>query len=150
MIRKAGDADVGLVKAIAEAAYAPYAATLGKPPAPMVADFGAAQAAGDLFVLEQAGQVVAYIHLYRKEAVLHIENLAVHPSARRQGLAGRLLDFAEEEARRRGISVLDLYTNVVMTEAQALYERAGFTEIERREVNGFHRIFLQRRLDVED
>lgn len=142
--RPAGGADVASVRAIAEAAYQPYVAEIGRPPAPMVADFAAAAAAGDLFLLEEEGQLQAYIHLYAKGDVLHIENLAVAPEARRRGYARRLLAFAEDEARARGIGCLDLYTNEVMAAAYGLYIAAGFEEVDRRTEAGFRRIYLRK------
>ncbi len=147
LIRLAGPADIARVRAIAEAAYQPFVAEIGRAPAPMVADFAAAAEAGTLHVLEEAGRMLAYIHLYPKGEVLHIENLAVAPEAHRRGLARRLLAFAETEARDRGIACLDLYTNEVMKGAYGLYIASGFTEIDRRVEAGFRRIYLQKRLD---
>lgn len=147
-LRPATPADVERVRAVAEAAYRPYVAEIGRKPAPMIADFAAAQAAGSLYVLETAAGIQAYIHLYPKGAALHIENLAVDPQARRQGLAGQLLAFAEAEAGRRGIALLDLYTNEAMREAQALYAAKGFAEVDRRVEAGFRRIYLQRAVKV--
>lgn len=142
--RPAGSSDVATVRAIAEAAYEPYVAAIGRPPAPMVADFAAAAAAGDLFLLEEEGQAVGYIHLYAKGEDLHIENLAVAPQARRRGHARRLLAFAEQAARARGIARLDLYTNEVMEAAFGLYIAAGFEEVDRRLEAGFRRIYLRK------
>ncbi len=145
-IRPALAADVEKVRALAEAAYQPFVARIGRPPAPMVADFAAAAAAGNLQLVEENDRLLAYIHLYPKGEVLHIENLAVAPEARRCGLARRLLAFAETEARAREIACLDLYTNEVMDGAFALYMAEGFEEVERRVVDGFRRIYLQKQL----
>jgi len=145
-MRPATPADVVRVRAIAEAAYEPYVAEIGRKPAPMVADFAAAQAEGALYVLEEPDGVLAYIHLYPKGEALHIENLAVWPEARRRGIARRILAFAADEARTRGIDLLDLYTNEAMREAQALYQAEGFDEIDRRVEAGFRRIYLQKRV----
>ncbi len=147
-LRPAGPADVPRVRAIAEAAYRPFVAEIGRPPAPMVADFAAAAGAGSLYVLEEGEATLAYIHLYPKGDLLHIENLAVAPEARRRGLARRLLAFAEEEAGRRGIACLDLYTNEVMKAAYGLYIAEGFTEVERRVEAGFRRVYLQKPLST--
>ncbi len=145
-IRPANAEEAKRVKAIAEAAYQPYVAVIGRPPAPMVADFQAAAQAGDLHVLEDGGTIVAYIHLYPKGQALHIENLAVAPEARRRGYANRLLAFAEAEARRLGLGTLDLYTNEAMESAKALYLASGFQEIDRRLEAGFRRVYLQKDL----
>ncbi len=145
-LRLATAADVAAVRAIAEAAYQPFVAAIGRPPAPMVADFEAAAEAGDLHLFEEEGQALAYIHLYPNGEALHIENLAVAPEARRRGLAKQLLAFAELEARARGLTCLDLYTNEVMTAAFGLYIAAGFQEVDRRVQDGFRRIYLQKSL----
>ncbi len=58
-----------------------------------------------------------------------VKRLWVAPEARGQGLARRLLAAAEEAARGLGIDRLRLDTNRTLTEAIALYRRAGWSEI---------------------
>ncbi len=77
---------------------------------------------------------------------LHVGNVAVHPSAQGTGLGRRLLEFAAEQARQRGLNRLDLFTNEVMTENQAIYARLGFRETARRTEDGYHRIYLEKDL----
>lgn len=57
-----------------------------------------------------------------------IAKLLVHRSARRRGLAARLMDAAEAEARAEGktLLVLDAVTG---GDAERLYERLGWTKI---------------------
>jgi ribosomal protein S18 acetylase RimI-like enzyme len=61
-----------------------------------------------------------------------IYSLAVAPEARRQGIAQRLLAYAEEESRRRSMKGIVLEVREDNQEALALYRTAGFQRIGRR------------------
>ena len=52
--------------------------------------------------------------------------LAVHPSARRRGLAKLLINACLERARRDQANSIGLFTSTIMTSAVALYESLGF------------------------
>lgn len=58
-----------------------------------------------------------------------VKRLWVAKDARGQGLARRLMRALEDEARRLGLSRLQLDTNRAMTEALALYRADGWSEI---------------------
>ena len=58
-----------------------------------------------------------------------VKRLWVHPDARGQGLARRLMAAIEAEARRLGYRDLRLDTNRALPEAIALYHAAGWTEV---------------------
>ena len=51
--------------------------------------------------------------------------------------------FAAEEARRRGLGELGLYTHVVMTGALGLYRALGYEETARRVEDGYARVYLR-------
>jgi predicted N-acetyltransferase YhbS len=70
----------------------------------------------------------------------------VHPGAQGTGLGRRLLEFAEQEAARRELTWVSLYTNVVMTESQAVYTRLGYREVRRATEHGYRRIFMTKDL----
>jgi GNAT superfamily N-acetyltransferase len=70
----------------------------------------------------------------------------VHPDAQGTGLGRRLMDFAEEQARRGGFRRLTLYTNEVMTENLGMYEHLGYKEVERRRDEGYRRVFMEKLL----
>jgi GNAT superfamily N-acetyltransferase len=57
-----------------------------------------------------------------------VAKMLVHRRARRQGLAGRLLEALDEAARTEGRSVLVLDT-VTGGDAERLYERAGWQRV---------------------
>jgi len=112
----------------------------------MLADYGALIDAGDMRVLEDAGPPVALIVLRPDEDALFIENIAVDPAAQRKGHGRTLLAFAEREARRLGLKALRLYTNAAMTENLSYYPSLGFRETDRREEDGYKRVFFEKQV----
>jgi len=147
MIRPARPADADWARAVVRRAYALYVPRMGKEPAPMLADYGALITAGEVCVLEDAGAPAALIVIYPKEDALFIENIAVDPSAQRKGHGRALLGFAEREAQRLGLKFLRLYTNAAMTENLTYYPSLGFRETERREEDGYKRVFFEKRVE---
>ena len=57
-----------------------------------------------------------------------VSKMLVHPRARRQGVAQRLMSALDDEARREGRSVLVLDT-VTGSDAERLYTRAGWQRV---------------------
>ena len=146
MIRPARPDEAFWVRALVRRAYALYIPRMGKEPAPMLADYGALIAEGQVHVLEEGGEAVALIVIYPKDDALFIENIAVDPVAQGKGHGRALLAFAEAEARRLGLKALRLYTNAAMTENLAFYPGRGFRETERREEDGYKRVFFEKRV----
>ena len=148
MIRLAGPDDRHVIEEIVTAAYVHYVERIGKPPGPMLDDYGALIAAGAVSVLaEDSGTIVAIVVLLPKSDHLLLDNVAVRPSRQGRGFGRRLIDFAEEEARRLGFAELRLYTHEKMTENIALYTRLGFVETGRGQEAGYDRVFMTKRLD---
>ncbi|MDJ0946764.1 MAG: GNAT family N-acetyltransferase [Kiloniellales bacterium] len=145
-IRKAVPGDLDRVKDCARQAYGLYVPRMGKEPAPMVADFEAQIETGTLYVVELEGEVAGFIVLYPRRDHLHVENVAVFPAGQGKGLGKALMRFAEDEAGRRGLSAIELYTNVKMVENQAFYPALGYVETDRREEDGFSRVFYRKEL----
>ena len=143
-VRLAAPADLPAIRDIVTAAYARYLDRMDRPPAPMLADYAAEVESGRVWV---AGEpVTGLIELTETGDSLHVANVAVHPSAQGTGLGRRLMEFAEEQARQRGLTRLDLYTNEVMTENQAIYARLGYRETARRAENGYRRVYMEKDL----
>jgi ribosomal protein S18 acetylase RimI-like enzyme len=90
--------------------------------------------------------VVGAIVLKITSEGFYIDNVAVRPVVRGQGVGRLLLDLAEAEARRQGYVSLYLATHELMTENQALYSRIGYVEYDRRVVNGYPRVFFRKAL----
>ena len=80
-----------------------------------------------------AGYVVAWYVLDEGE----VANLAVAPSARRQGIGSALLDAAIRESIDRGVSDLYLEVRESNQSARRLYASRGFEEVSRRK--GYYR-----------
>ena len=112
----------------------------------MLADYAALIDAGELQVLEEAGSPVALIVLRPDAEAIFVENIAVDPQAQGKGHGRALLAFAEDEARRLGLTAIRLYTNAAMTENLAYYPRLGFRETDRREEDGYNRVFFEKRV----
>ena len=146
MIRLATVADAPAITALVRLAYAPFAARIGVEPMPMLADYAALAAAGQTSVLERDGMIAAVLVIEPHPDHLLVENVAVHPQWQRHGLGRGLMAHAETEARRRGLDLLRLYTNVAMTENIALYERLGYVETHRGVEDGRHRVFMEKRI----
>lgn len=70
--------------------------------------------------------LVAYLCLWLLKDEAHITNIAVHPRYRRRGLARRLLDFAEELAKRKGARDLTLEVRRSNLAAVEMYRQKGF------------------------
>ena len=60
------------------------------------------------------------------DTAMELRRMYVDPSARRQGIARQMLEFAEGECRRRKIARLELSTAEIQSAAIALYESSGY------------------------
>lgn len=129
-LRHATAADLPAIRAVIGAAYARYLMRMDKPPAPMLNDYAPSVEAGTTWVT--GSPITAVLTLYPRDDHLYVENIAVDPSAQGRGLGRALMEFAEQEAARRGLNRIALVTHEVMTENQAIYARLGYVEVERR------------------
>lgn len=71
------------------------------------------------------------------EGVAEIKRMWVDPEWRGRGLAGRMLRHLESLAAADGNSLVRLDTNPTLTDAIAMYLRAGYAEIERYNDNPY-------------
>ncbi len=151
--RRAQESDLATVNALTRAAYAHYVALLGREPLPMTEDYRPRIAAGEVWLLEESDATVGLIVLEEHGRHLTIFSIAIPPERQGEGLGRRLLAFAEDEARRRGCSTLDLYTNAMMTRNIAIYQRCGFEETGRTENPkrpGWIRVDMEKTLAVAE
>lgn len=146
-IRLARPGEAPAVRALVEAAYHPYIARIGKPPGPMLDDYARRIAGEQAWVLEQGVHIRAILVLEARDGDLLLDNVAVAPEWQGKGLGRVLIAFAAKEARRRGFTVLRLYTHVLMTKNIALYRRVGFVETHRVHEKGFERVYMRLNLD---
>jgi ribosomal protein S18 acetylase RimI-like enzyme len=109
-------------------------------------DYAAICEAGEAHLVEAEGRLLGVIVLEDAPDHLWIDNVAVEPALKGRGLGRLLLAFAEAVAHRRGLPELRLLTNAQMGPNIALYARLGFAETERREEDGFSRVYMAKRL----
>ncbi|XP_076831143.1 putative N-acetyltransferase camello isoform X1 [Brachyhypopomus gauderio] len=84
------------------------------------------------WVAENQGQVVgtvACLPAERNKGCLELKRMSVKLSHRRQGIAKALCNTVADFARERGYPAVVLYTSVVQTDAQKLYERVGYKKV---------------------
>ncbi|MFF7708659.1 GNAT family N-acetyltransferase [Pseudomonas sp. NPDC007930] len=145
MIHPALPSDEAAIRACAEQAYAPYIPLIGRPPAPMLADYAAQIAAGQVYVARGAGdELLGFVVLWAEADHVLLENVAVTPAARGQGIGKALIGFCEGEARRLRLPCVRLYTHALMSANLALYPRLGYAETGRRREHGFDRVFFEK------
>jgi len=128
-VRADGPAFLGLVKALADFEKL-------DPPPPEVAERMLAHTFGepkhfDLWVTELDGAVVAYavtFHTYstfRALPTLFLEDLFVHPDARRRGVARAMLDYLKQVAVDRGCGRFEWMVLDWNEDAKQLYDGYG-------------------------
>jgi GNAT superfamily N-acetyltransferase len=144
MIRLAEPADCAAVTACVRQAYAHYVERIGREPAPMTADYADLIARGAVHVLLEEADIVGVLVVHQLDDSLFIENVAVHPRYQKRGLGRTLMAMAEQQARLAGMAEMRLYTHELMVENIALYQRLGYREVERREEDGFRRVFMRK------
>ena len=144
--RPAERRDVDATSRLAYRAYQNYTARIGRPPAPMEADYATAVSDGTMWVAEDDKGLLGFIRLVDADDHLLIENVAVDPLAQGRGVGTQLLALAVTEARRRGYDRTQLYTNEAMTENLDYYPRKGYVETHRGEQDGYRRVFFSKTL----
>lgn len=65
------------------------------------------------------------------EPICYLEELYVVPECRREGHGQKLMETAMDVARARGATTIELGTAMSDSAARALYERLGFTNLEK-------------------
>lgn len=147
-LRQATEADLPSIQGVIAAAYDKYLSRMDKPPAPLLRDYRPAIERGTIWV---AGKpVTGLISLSQVDDTILIENVAVHPDQQGRGLGRRLMEFAEDHARKRQVRRLALYTNEVMTENQEIYAHLGYQVSSRRTENGYRRIYMEKTLPASE
>jgi ribosomal protein S18 acetylase RimI-like enzyme len=145
-LRPATASDVAAIRAIVDRAYGVYVERIGMRPGPMDDDYDERVASAEVTVAELDGAIVGYVVLVPGADDVLVENVAVDPSRQGLGIGGALLDLADRRARDLGVDRVRLYTHEAMAENLALYARRGFVVDERRQEDGFARVFLSKRI----
>lgn len=143
-IRSANAEDLANVEMCARDAYAVYVSRMGRKPAPMIANFALKIELEHVYVAENQGAFVGYVVFYCEGDHIHLENVAVSPNQAGKGFGKQLIKYAEKAARDNGLNAVELYTNEAMTENLAMYPSLGYLEIERKEQDGYKRVFFRK------
>ncbi|HLX88331.1 MAG TPA: GNAT family N-acetyltransferase [Acidimicrobiales bacterium] len=96
-----------------------------------------AAADGSYFLAEEGTEPVGYMFLRllsgpddtfdAPRGMLEVLSLLVRPENQGEGIGARLLDSAEAEARRRGVTMLEVAVMAGNDRAASFYRRAGFS-----------------------
>ncbi|MFO1086775.1 MAG: GNAT family N-acetyltransferase [Reyranellaceae bacterium] len=99
----------------------------------------AAELAGDsgAIVAERNGVIVGCVMTKPMEGDLYFGRLSVLPSERGHGIARRLVEAVEDEARRRGFAGVRLGVRIVLTDNQRFFTSLGYAEYSREAHEGF-------------
>lgn len=147
IIRAARTEDLPIISDIVERAYGVYLPRMDRKPFPMLEDYGARLAEGQLSVLEADERVRGYIVLIpRADGFLLLDNIGVDPDRQRRGRGSELLKFAEREAARMELQRIVVYTNEAMIENPPWYQKYGYIITGRRLENGYRRIYFEKGL----
>ena len=83
-------------------------------------------------VMRQGGGIVGYLCVWEIADEIHVTNVAVHPTRRRQGIARTLLAGLLAEAQARDVRLIVLEVRPSNREAISLYGSFGFRVTGRR------------------
>jgi len=86
---------------------------------------------------EQNGEILGCVMVKIVEGDLYLGRLAVVPAARGRGIARRLVEAVEDEARRRELDGVRLGVRIVLTENHRLFASLGYVEVSREAHEGF-------------
>jgi GNAT superfamily N-acetyltransferase len=90
------------------------------------------------WVAEVDGELVGLVGIHVSQVLAYdgdaakVSEIVVDDRYRRKGIGARLMEVAEDEARRRGCVVLFLTTAERRKDAHAFYRKLGFEETGRR------------------
>ena len=88
-------------------------------------------------VAERNGRMIGCVMVKLEEDDLYFGRLSVVPEARGEGIARRLVEAVEDEARRRELAGVRLGVRIVLVENQKLFSSMGYVETSREAHEGF-------------
>jgi N-acetylglutamate synthase-like GNAT family acetyltransferase len=146
VLRRATGDDVVAIEGLVAEAFGKYVERIGKPPAPMVADYAALLDESRIWVVERRDAIVAVLVTQHHGDHLLLESIAVAPAAQGGGHGRLLLERAECDAAEQGLTEVRLCTNEAMTENLVFYPRHGYRETGRGIQDGYRRVFFSKSL----
>ena len=142
-IRLAMTTDVPAIKLIARKSFERYVPLIGKPPAPMNANFSGHVLKDTVFIAQsekKQGSVLGYAIVLQRDGEWLLDNIAVSPEAQGRGIGSALIAACETFLQKQGVQRYHLYTNEAMEQNLTWYPEIGFVEMARRLEDGFSRI----------
>lgn len=127
---------------LARDAYSIYLERIGRPPAPMEADYVAVIKDSESWVAEDDSGLVGMLVLRPASDHILLDNIAVRTDRQGQGVGSMLLAKSEDRARELLVPEVRLYTNVKMTENIGYYERHGYVLTHVGSADGFQRAYF--------
>ena len=146
LLRRATKNDVDAIEGLVKEAFGKYVQRIGKPPAPMIADYAALLVESRIWVVERRNAIAAVLVTQNHGDHLLLETIAVAPDAQRGGHGRRLLERADRDAAEQGLTEVRLCTNEAMTENLVFYPRHGYRETGRGIQDGYRRVFFAKNL----
>src|SRR4051812_42595732 len=104
VLRRATKGDIGAIEGLAKDAFGKYVERIGRPPAPMVADYAALLDDSRIWVIERRDAIVAMLVTQHRGDHLLLETIAVASDAQGGGHGRRLLERAEHDAAEQGLT----------------------------------------------
>ena len=126
-MKQATVADAAAVLALTRESYQKWVAVTGREPLPMRIDYAEVLLKNRIDLLYEGDTLAALIETELEPDHLLIVNVAVSPAFQKRGLGHRLMAHAETLAVEAGRAKLQLYTNSLMAESIALYQRLGYS-----------------------
>jgi ribosomal protein S18 acetylase RimI-like enzyme len=118
--------DIERVRALTIRAYEKWVLITPRKPRPMTADYSVSFQTNRFDLLLENNVLVGLVETVPQGDELMIVNVAVEPTHQGRGFGHLLMQHAEELARLSSLSATRLYTNKLMTENVALYEKLGY------------------------
>src|SRR5882757_548988 len=144
VLRRATGDDIDAIEGLVAESFGKYVERIGKPPAPMLADYAGLLDTSRIWVLERRDAVIAVLVTQHHGDHLLLDTVAVAPGAQGGGHGRRLLERAERDAVEQGLTEVRLVTNQAMTENLAFYPRHGYRETGRGVQDGYRRVFFSK------
>jgi len=145
-IRPANKCDVIAISDCVKKAYEHYIERLGKPPGPMLEDYVDTINRHIVYVAELDDSIVGLFVLMENYKPILLDNLAVDPVTQGKGIGNKLLGHAENYARNKGHTSIQLYTHELMFENIEYYQNKGYQITDRVTEKGYQRIYMSKAL----
>ena len=135
--------DVSAIKLIARKSFERYVPLIGKPPAPMNADFSVHVLKATVFIAQsekKQGSVLGYAIILQKDEAWLLDNIAVSPEAQGGGVGSALIAACKTFLQKRGVQRYHLHTDEAMEQNLTWNPEIGFVEMARCLEDKFLRI----------